>query len=143
MNSVTNYVLISLGMERMQPRAFGIAVAFNIITNMIFIPMYTYKAAGVTTILSEVILLLVFSYYLRQKAFGVKWLRFMWKPGVVTAVMLTLMWAGGQVNILLGLALGLAVYPAGLLLLRVIGPEERAVLAGILPTAVAARLNLT
>ncbi|NKQ34534.1 MAG: oligosaccharide flippase family protein [Chloroflexi bacterium] len=143
MNSVTNYVLISLGMERMQPRAFAIAVAFNIITNMIFIPMYTYKAAGVTTILSEIVLLLVFSYYLRQKAFGTRWLRFMWKPGLVTAVMLALMWAGGQVSILLGLALGLVVYPAGLLLLHVIGPEERAVLANILPTAVAARLHLT
>ena len=143
MNSVTNYVLISLGMERMQPRAFAIAVAFNIITNMIFIPMYTYKAAGVTTILSEVVLLVVFSYYLRKKAFGVRWLHFMWKPGLVTAVMLILMWAGGQLHLLLGLALGLVVYPAGLLLLHIIGPEERAVLANILPTAVAARLHLT
>ena len=143
MNSVTNYVLISLGMERMQPRAFSIAVAFNIITNMIFIPLYTYQAAGVTTILSEVVLLLVFSYYLRKKAFGVRWLRFTWKPGLVTAVMLTLMWAGGQLNLLLGLALGLVVYPAGLFLLRVIGAEERAVLANILPTAVTTRLHLT
>ena len=142
MNSVTNYVLISLGMERMQPRAFAIAVAFNVITNMLFIPAFTYRAAGVTTILSEVVLLLVFSFYLRKKDFGARWLRFMGKPGVVTAVMLALMWAGGQVNVLLGLALGLVVYPAGLFFLRVIGPEERGVLANILPAAVAARLRL-
>ncbi len=142
MNSVTNYVLISLGMERMQPRAFAIAVAFNIVTNMLFIPAFTYRAAGVTTILSEVVLLLVFSFYLRKKDFGARWLRFMGKPGVVTAVMLALMWAGGQVNVLLGLALGLVVYPAGLLFLRVIGPEERAVLANILPAAVTTRLRL-
>ena len=57
LNSVTNYVLISLGLESKQPRAFTIAVLFNIIANLIFIPRFSYVAAGVTTILSELVLL--------------------------------------------------------------------------------------
>ncbi len=140
MNSVTNYVLISLGLERMQPRAFTAGVLFNILTNLLFIPLFTYVAAGVTTMLSEVVLLLVFGYYLRQRMPGVRW-RFLAKPGLVTAVTVAVMYAGGQVHLLVG-ALGLLLYPAGLLLLRVIGPEERKVLADILPARVARRLRL-
>ncbi len=141
MNSVLNYVLIGLGLERMQPRAFVIAVSFNIITNIIFIPMFTYKAAGVTTILSEVILLLVFNYYLRKKMAPLNWARFLWKPALLTAVMMAAMWAGGQVHLLLGLALGVLIYPAGLFLLRIIGAEEQRILAAILPDSLVARLG--
>ena len=143
LNSVTNYVLIALGLEGMQPRAFTIAVGFNIIANLIFIPRFSYVAASVTTILSEVVLMLVFAYYLRRRMSGVNWFDLMWKPFLVTAVMVAAMWAGNQIHLLLALILGTIIYPAGLLLLHVIGPEERKVLAAILPAKIATRLKLT
>ncbi|MCP4361845.1 MAG: flippase, partial [Chloroflexi bacterium] len=136
MNSVTNYVLISLGLERMQPRAFTAGVLFNIVTNLLFIPLFTYVAAGVTTILSEVVLLLVFEYYLRRRMPGVRWGGFLWKPGLVTAVTVTAMYLGGQIHLLVGL-FGILLYPAGLLALRVVGPDERKILADILPASIA------
>ena len=141
MNSVTNYVLIGLGLERMQPRAFTIGVLFNIITNLIFIPLFTYKAAATTTILSEIVLLLVFEYFLRQRMPGVRWWQFLWKPGVITAVTVATMFLGGQIHWLLGV-FGILLYPAGLLLLRVVGPEERKVLVDILPASLTTRLGL-
>ncbi len=140
MNSVTNYVLIGLGLEGKQPRAFTAGVSFNIITNLMFIPLFTYVAAGVTTILSEVVLLLVFAYYLRRRMPGVSW-QFMWKPGVITAVTVLVMYLGGQIHLLVGI-FGILLYPAGLLLLRVVGPAERKILADILPTPIARRLRL-
>jgi O-antigen/teichoic acid export membrane protein len=106
MNSVTNYVLISLGLERKQPRAFTVAVLFNIIANLIFIPRYSYVAAGVTTILSEVVLLGLFDYYLRQRMPGLNWLQMAWRPVVVTAVMLVAMWLGRPGTPGLGAAAG-------------------------------------
>ena len=63
LNSVTNYVLIALGLERMQPRAFAVAVGFNVIANILLIPRYGFVAAGIVTILSEVVLLFVFAFY--------------------------------------------------------------------------------
>jgi O-antigen/teichoic acid export membrane protein len=140
MNSVTNYVLIGLGLEGKQPRAFAAGVSFNIITNLMFIPLFTYVAAGVTTILSEVVLLLVFAYFLRQRMPGVRW-HFLVKPGVVTAVTVLLMYLGGQIHLLVGVW-GILLYPAGLLLLRVVGAEERKILADILPASIARRLRL-
>jgi O-antigen/teichoic acid export membrane protein len=145
LNSVTNYVLISLGLERMQPRAFAVAVGFNVTANLIFIPMapYGYEVAAVTTILSELVLLILFDYYLRQKMPGLNWLAFLWRPTLATAVSLLVMWGGTQlIGWLVGVPLGLLVYAAGLWLLRVIGDEERQVIAAILPGDLATRLGL-
>jgi O-antigen/teichoic acid export membrane protein len=145
LNSVTNYVLISLGLERMQPRAFAIAVGFNVTANLIFIPLapYGYEVAAVTTILSELVLLILFDYYLRQKMPGFNWWSFLWRPGLVTAVSLITMWGGTQlIGWPVGVPLGLLVYAAGLWLLGVIGDEERQVIAAILPGSLASRLKL-
>ena len=141
LNSVTNYVLIALGLERMQPRAFIIAVGFNIIFNWIFIPRFTFVAAGIVTIFSEVVLLAVFAYFLRQRAAGIDWLRLMVRPVILTAIMMGVMWLGNQVHLLLALALGIAVYLVGLIVLRVIEPEERAAMTAILPGAITRRLR--
>jgi O-antigen/teichoic acid export membrane protein len=91
LNSVTNYVLIALGLEGMQPRAFSVAVAFNIITNLIFIPYFSYQAAAVTTILSEVVLMGVFAFYLRQRMPGMDWWGLLARPFGLTAVVLLIM----------------------------------------------------
>jgi len=143
LNSVTNYVLIALGLERMQPRAFALAVGFNIGANWLLIPRYTYVAAGVITILSEVVLLLVFSYYLRRRGAGVDWLRLAGRPVVLTALMLAALWLGGRVHLVVGLVLGVAVYLGGLFALGIIGPEERLALGSVLPLGVARRLGIS
>lgn len=143
LNSVTNYVLIALGLERIQPRAFAIAVGFNIAANIILIPRYSYVAASVTTILSEVVLMAIFAFYLRQRMQGVNWFALLWRPWLVALVMVGTMWLAGQVHLVLALIVGALVYPAGLLLLRVVGDEERQVLAAILPDPLARRLRLS
>jgi len=143
LNSVTNYVLIALGLEGMQPRAFGIAVGFNIITNVLLIPRFSYVAASFTTILSEVVLMVVFAYYLRQRMEGISWPEMIWRPWVVTGVMVLVMWGASQFSLLLALLLGGIVYLAGLFVLKILGAEERQVLAAILPSSLAGRLRLT
>ncbi|MAT97725.1 MAG: hypothetical protein CL608_11320 [Anaerolineaceae bacterium] len=142
LNSVTNYVLISLGLESRQPRAFTVAVLFNIVANLIFIPRYSYVAAGVTTILSELVLLVLFDFYLRQRMPGIKWGALWGRPFLLTAIMFGGMWLGGQIHLVVGLVIGLGIYPAGLLLLGIIGAEEKKVLGNILPDAIASRLKL-
>lgn len=143
LNSVTNYVLISLGLERMQPRAFVIAVGFNIAANVLFIPRYSFVAASITTILSELVLMIVFAYYLRQRMHGVNWLALMWRPWLVTLIMVAAMWLGSQIHLVIGLIAGVLIYPVGLLLLRVINEDERRVLAAVLPGSISRRLRLT
>jgi O-antigen/teichoic acid export membrane protein len=140
MNSVTNYVLISLGVERKLTGAFIIGVSFNIILNLIFLPRFSYLAASVTTIMSEVVLLLLFARYLKPVMPDVRWLNLLIRPLVVTAVMLGAMVLGSQINMLVGLVLGVSVYPLGLWLLRAFGDEERFILSSLLPGRMAKRL---
>ena len=103
---------------------------------------YSYIAASVTTILSEVVLMVVFAWYLRQRMEGVNLLSLLWRPWAVTLVMVAVMLAASQVHLLLALLLGALIYPVGLLLLRVVGEDEKRALGAILPESVAARLRI-
>ncbi|MBP7590361.1 MAG: oligosaccharide flippase family protein [Chloroflexi bacterium] len=142
LNSVTNYVLIALGLERMQPRAFTVAVTFNVVANLLFIPYFSYQAASVTTILSEVVLLGVFAFYLRQRMSGVDWVGLLAKPFLLTAVVVLIMALGSLLHPVVGVALGLVVYAAGLPILRIVGEDERQILRSILPGPVVTRLRI-
>ena len=141
-NSVTNYVLIALGQERVQVRAFMIGVAFNIAANLLFLPAYSYRAAAVITIASEVVLLMVFNIYLQQRMPDVRWFRLLWRPAAAGAAMGAVTLAGAQVHVLAGVILGLLVYPAGLWLLHVFGEEEKRILQTLLPQPLATRWKL-
>ncbi len=117
------------------------AVGFNVIANWFLIPRYSFVAAGVITVLSEVVLLVLFATFLRRRNAGANWPQLVARPLLLTALMLAVMWLGSQLHLLVALVLGAAVYGVGLFALRIIGPEERAVFAAILPGALARRLG--
>lgn len=142
-NSVTNYTLIALGLERVQVRAFIAGVLFNLVGNLILLPRYSYRAAAFTTILSEVVLLAVFNIYLQRRMPGVRWLSLLWRPAVATLAMGAAFLAGDLISPVVGLLVALPVYPLALWLLGAVGEEERLILQSLLPAPVAARLHLT
>ncbi|HRO23945.1 MAG TPA: flippase, partial [Promineifilum sp.] len=141
LNSVTNYVLIALGMERVQPRAFAIAVGFNVVFNWLLIPRYSFVAAGIITVLSELVLLAIFAYFLRRRGAGIDWLRLIARPVFLTLAMLGVMWLGNQLHLIVALVLGVAVYAIGLVVLHIIEPREREAIKAILPGALTRRLG--
>src|SRR5204863_9848510 len=59
-NSLTNYLLIALAQQRALRWAFLAGVSCNVIANLIFIPLYSSRAAAGITILSAVVLLALF-----------------------------------------------------------------------------------
>ncbi|MCL4541405.1 MAG: oligosaccharide flippase family protein [Chloroflexi bacterium] len=74
-NGLTQYVLISLGKERYITSSFIIGVSFNIIANIIFIPLLHSEAAAIITVLSEVVLLIPFLYGVRHICVYLPWRR--------------------------------------------------------------------
>jgi len=139
-NSVTNYMLIALGLERIETRAFIIAVAFNIITNLIFLPAFSYKAAAVTTIFSEIVLLFIFNFYLRTRLDDMNWLALLARPALVAGVTLAAMALVAPIHWVLSVLVGLPVYALALWRLRVLGAEEKRILQVILPAPLVARI---
>ncbi len=132
-NSLTQYVLIALDLQRRISRAFFIAVGFNIISNVIFIPIYSYRAAAVTTILSELALLIPFALLLQGAVGRIDWVRLLWKPVVAAGAMVVVVLVMSGFSQILAVIAGSAVYLAVLLTLKPLDADELERLAPIIP----------
>lgn len=128
-NSVTNYALIAAGQQRALTRAFVIGLTFNVVANAIFIPLFSFVAAAVTTILSEIVEGAAFYVFVREYIAPVNWVEVLAKPFLAAGVMavVTAAFASGGA-VLIGLALGLAGYGAVLWLTHALAPQEREIL---------------
>ncbi len=132
-NSVTNYVIVALDRQRTLTLAFVAGVAFNLTSNLIFLPIYSYRAAAVVTIFSELVLMLAFYWIIRQELGGMGWRYALWRPalaGLVLGSVLVLLW---PVAPLAGLLIAPVVYGGVLIALRPFRPDEMARLAPLLP----------
>ena len=137
MNSLTQYALIALGLQRMITRAFAAAVVFNVTANIIFIPEYGFQAAAIATIASEVVLFLPFIYLARGKLEDVRLVSLLWRPLVALGGMLLVLFVLGQS--LLALIVSGAVYAGILLLLRPLDAAEGEALLRLTPEALRGR----
>lgn len=136
MNSLTQYVLIAVGLQRMITRAFVVAVTFNIVVNILFIPQFNFQAAAIATILSELVLFVPFIYLLRGKLENFNMFSLMWRPIVAVTAMLgiLLLWNAQPIPALI---IGGILYVVALVLLRPLDYAELDQLLGMLPDRVA------
>jgi len=132
-NSLTQYVLIALNLQRPLRGPFIAGVLFNIVANLLFIPLFSYQASAFITILSEGVLLVGFALLLRPALGPVPFARLLWKLAAGGAIMAVLMGVGWALTPLLGLALGVVGYPVALLILKPFDHDERARLMPLLP----------
>jgi O-antigen/teichoic acid export membrane protein len=132
-NSLTQYVLIALDLQRRITGAFIIAVGFNIASNLILIPQYGYRAAALTTIASEAALLIPFALLFNSALGRINWIRLLWRPVAASLAMLGVALVGWTFHPVLALLLGSATYLLLLLLLRPFDADELARLMPLLP----------
>jgi O-antigen/teichoic acid export membrane protein len=109
-NQITQYVLIAIDQQRFLTRAFIIGVLFNTLTNLLLIPQYGYRAAAVTTILSEWALLIPFYYAVRKYLCVVPWGDIIWRPALAAAVMGACLWWVRDSGLFVRLAVALLAY---------------------------------
>ena len=148
-NGLLQYALIALDRQRAITRAFVIGALFNLVANLIAVPVAAfgfgqpawglYAAAGIT-ILSELVLYLVFRPLLREEGLPPPLVALSWRPAVAAlamgAAMLALKallpdWPGSVAAALVApLVYGGALWASG-----GIGPEERALARRILGRA--------
>lgn len=130
MNSLTQYVLVAVDLQRRITHAFIVAVAFNIFTNLIFIPQYSFVAAAITTIFSELVLFIGFAALLQRALGPLPWASFIGRPLAAAVVMLSIALALQGLG---GVVMGGIAYGLALLWLRPLTQEEIALLIPILP----------
>jgi O-antigen/teichoic acid export membrane protein len=135
-NSVTNYLLISLDQQHGLTRAFGISLLFNVAANLLLLPRYGFAAAAAVTIASELFEGVLFYVYLRRSLGPMRWLTIFWRlwaGGLLMAGITYLLW---QWQPLAALVAGLAAYTALLIVLRPFDAGERDILIAILPARI-------
>jgi O-antigen/teichoic acid export membrane protein len=132
-NSLTQYVLIALDLQRRVMRAFVLAVSFNVISNLLLVPTYGYQAAALTTIASEFVLLVPFVTLLHSALGPLNWWQMIWRPAAAAGSMLVVMGLIWPLEPVIALGCGVGVYPAVLLALRPLTREEGERLRPLLP----------
>ncbi|MEO5953257.1 MAG: flippase [Chloroflexia bacterium] len=145
-NGVTQYVLIALDKQKLITRAFAITLVFNVAANLALIPLLGINGAAFVTVLSEIVLLVPFVWWIGKElgpvGGGVE-IGVGWKPlvaGLAAGAAMYGLWDVfanwnsniGSVGLYIGAGGLLAVvYVVVLALLRPFTPEETAALARV------------
>ena len=132
-NSLTNYVLIALNRQRYVLLASGARVVFVVVANLLFVERFGYVASAWIIIGGESLLVLLFNADLRRHLGPVGWVRTLGRPLLAGLAMGAAAWAVAPYSRPLALLISLVVYLAALVLLRVLTPEEWALLSPLLP----------
>jgi O-antigen/teichoic acid export membrane protein len=125
----------AVGRERAVAGVFLLVLAFNAGTNLAVIPRWGIEGAAATTLGSEVLLFVLVQAVLRRAgirpAFGLPILKAVAAAAVMSVVVIPLR----GFPVALPIAVGVAIYGVALLALRAFGPEDRALLRGLIRTS--------
>jgi O-antigen/teichoic acid export membrane protein len=102
----------------------GFTLVFNVVTNIILIPRYGFVAAAVTTVASEMIQLMLYTYVIRRDLFNFAFFRFFGKPALASVFMAALLINTPFGNIWLMVLQGILSYFAALFLLKFFKKED-------------------
>lgn len=124
-NGVVQYTLIAANQQRTISGAFALAVGFNFLANLVFVPLYGYMASAVITIATEFVLFGPLAYAMHRHIGYPGWIGLLGKPSIAGLAM-------GGVSALLvplaglapGLLLGSLTFPGVLWFLGVIDRDD-------------------
>ena len=66
LNYILGHMLISLGKQKLCAQSVAIAAIFNIVINIVLIPIYSFKGTCIAAFISEVIILFFYSFYINR-----------------------------------------------------------------------------
>lgn len=131
-NGLTQYVLIALNRQSAITRAFAAMALFNLVANLLLIPMFGVYAASVLTVLSEALLYLLFLPLLRREGAAQPLGALAWRPALAALIMGAAMLVVRQAGWLAAAACAAPIYLAALWLMGAFGAEERALARRVL-----------
>ena len=127
-NGLTQYLVIALGKQRAITLAFMGTAVFNIGLNILLVPRYSFIAAAVITVASELVLFWPLRRVVLQAGIAANLPALLGRPALAAAAMGGAMWLMYQLHFVLAVLVALPVYVGVLWLLGGIGEPERALL---------------
>jgi O-antigen/teichoic acid export membrane protein len=132
-NGLTNYVLIAIHRQRYVLLASASRVVFTVIANVLLVPRYGYMASASIMVGGELLLAALFVLDLRRQLGSLGIFRTLARPALAGLVAGAAGWATAALSPLVAAAVALSIYGAAVVVLRVLTPEERALLSPLVP----------
>jgi O-antigen/teichoic acid export membrane protein len=134
-NSVTQYVLISVNQQRFLTRAFIIGVVFTGIANLLLVPRFGYAASAALLTPAELALFIPFAWAVRRHVTPMPWLKLAGAPLLAAAANAAVTWALERAGVptLLALVPGFGAYIVALIVLGVFRSDDFGLLRARLP----------
>jgi O-antigen/teichoic acid export membrane protein len=134
-NSVTQYVLISVNQQRFLTRAFIIGVIFTAVANLLLVPRFGYVASAALLTPAELALFIPFYWAVRRHVTKMPWLRLCGVPLLATGVNVAVTWGLERSGIpaIFALIPGFLAYLAVLFVTGTFRSEDFGVLFARLP----------
>lgn len=132
-NGVATSLLNSIGKEVSVTKIYLIAAIFNIVLNYVTIPIWSYIGASITTVLSEILILILMMYSISKTEYKpdsslLKTFIKLIICGIILAIVLYL----ANVSLWLAIPIGLVVYVASLFITHTIDDTDKYIINELL-----------
>ncbi len=114
-------------MTRLAVKVTFANIFVNVIGNLIFIPIYGFRAAAVMTVFSEILQAGFYFYFVRRRIVDFQFFRFGFQPLLAAGIMGLALWPIRNYSLVISLPLGIVVYALAILLLGFFKKSDLAV----------------
>jgi O-antigen/teichoic acid export membrane protein len=104
--------------------SMGICAIFNVISNLIFIPIMSYVGASITTVVTNIIALLLLFYYVSQYFYRLPLVKIIIKPAIAGVIMGIGIYYMSNINLFMIVIIASVVYFAILMVFGGISKED-------------------
>lgn len=132
-NGVATSLLNSIGKEVSVTKIYLIAAIFNIVLNYITIPIWSYIGASITTVLSEILILILMMHSISKTEYkpDLSLLKTVVKL-IICGMILAIVLYFANVSLWLAIPIGLVVYVASLFITRTIDDTDKYIINELL-----------
>jgi len=124
LNSVMIYTIIAAAEQRRLLLPYTIAVVFNLVANLVFIPHYSYLAAAVITVVTEIWVLVAAGYLVGRHLKLVPTFSVLLKCLVSSLLMGAAVWYCRDFSLWFRIGLGAIVYTLAVLAMRAVRVQD-------------------
>ncbi|MGO9386933.1 MAG: flippase [Methanobacterium sp.] len=117
-------LLASINKQNLLFKVAAISMIINIILNLIFIPKFSYVAASIITVITELTNLLFSTHYLSQLVCTLNIKKMIWKPLIASSIMGLLIILCINLNIIVIIILSIIVYSIILFILKTFTKDD-------------------
>jgi O-antigen/teichoic acid export membrane protein len=132
LSELLGYIIVIHNQEGKVARSIGVSTLINLILNLALVPRFGLIAASVITLLTEAVLVGQYLWILRRELASINRISAFLKPALVAGLMGVVAWALQGWHLVAIVAVAVAVYLSGILLLGVVDRKEVSFLRGLI-----------